>query len=267
MSKSGSKRRSRARYSKSAVRFVLSFERFTARVGIAHVVYALVGFPFWLYLKIVVMWRNHIEIIGQENFSKDQGYFLLCNHRSMGEAPLLAAHMFPWTPFWFPAKAEFFKNWFVSLVFMAATACHAFPVRRGERDFAAIRLIETLLKKGDNILLFPEGSRSPDGRLQKGKKGVGMIIHNARPQVLPVYAEGFEEIWPPGTFIPYRGGRRALIVYGEPIDLQRYYEEPLSTPVAQGIVDDVMDAIGELQKRYGTTPPEPADSGDESLSG
>ncbi|MEE2829122.1 MAG: lysophospholipid acyltransferase family protein [Myxococcota bacterium] len=225
---------------------MLAAERFMAQVGLSKLVYLLAGWPFWLLLKLFVVRRNEIVVEGAENFSKDQGYFLLCNHTSMGEAPLLAAHFFP-RPFWFPAKAEFFKNWFVGPLFVVATAWHAFPVRRGERDLASIRLMETLLEKGDNVLLFPEGTRSEDGELRRGKKGVGMIIHNARPQVLPVYAEGFDKIWKPGAKLPGGVGQRGRIVIGKPLQLDSWYDQKLSSAVGQGIVDEVMAAIAELK--------------------
>jgi len=167
----------------------------------------------------------------------------------MGEAPMLAAHFFPWRAMWFPAKAEFYKTWWLGLGFMIITACHAFPVRRGERDVSAIRLIDTLLKKGDNVLLFPEGTRSKEGQLGRGKKGVGMIVHKARPKVVPVYATGFEEIFPPDR-LRVCGGKKAFIVFGEAIDLQDFYDEKLSSSVAQGIVDRVMEAIGTLKSQH-----------------
>ena len=114
---------------------------------------------------------------------------------------------------------------------------------------AAIRLIETLLQKGDNILLFPEGSRSEDGELGRGKKGVGMIIHNAQPQVLPVYVKGFDKIWLPGEKLPFGVGQRGRIVIGKPLQLDPWYEQKLNSEVGQGIVDEVMAAIAELKDR------------------
>lgn len=236
------------RYSATLVRWVLAVERFMAKVGLSKLIYMLSGWPFWLLLKLMVMRRNEIVVEGAENFSKNQGHFLLCNHTSMGEAPLLAAHFFP-RPFWFPAKAEFFKNWGVGLVFVIATAWHAFPVRRGERDLAAIRLIETLLQKGDNVLLFPEGTRSEDGKVGRGQKGVGMIIYNAQPQVLPVYVEGFDKIWLPGAKLPSGVGQRGRIVIGKPLQLDPWYEQKLNSEVGQGIVDEVMAAIAKLKDR------------------
>jgi 1-acyl-sn-glycerol-3-phosphate acyltransferase len=261
MSRPATKRDSQPRYSRGAVRFVLTFERLSSQLGLSHLLYALSGFPFWLLLKVFVEWRNDIQIIGKENFRKGEGCFLLCNHSSVGEAPMLAAHFFPWRAMWFPAKAEFYKTWLTGLGFMIATACHAFPVRRGERDVAAIRLIDTLLKKGDNVLLFPEGTRSTDGQLGRGKKGVGMIVHKAQPKVVPVYATGFEKIFPPGR-LRVHSGKKAFIIFGEAIDLDDYYAQELSKPVAQGIVDRVMEAIGRLKDEHEGRPA-PQESGAE----
>jgi len=233
----------------SAVKSILAFQRVTSRLGLAHLFYAICGVIPYLFLQATIGWRNEIEILGEENFPKDQGCFLLCNHTSMGEAPMLAVHFFPWRAMWFPAKAEFYKNWPISLIWTFITASHTFPVRRGERDASAIRLIETFLKKGDNVLLFPEGSRSRDGELKPGKKGVGMIIHNARPAVIPVYATGFADIVPPGKKRIY-GGKKATIIFGERLNLDHYYAQDLSKDVARGIVDEVMSAIAELKSAH-----------------
>jgi 1-acyl-sn-glycerol-3-phosphate acyltransferase len=244
-------RRSR-RYSRSAVRAIQRLQRWLAMSGLADLVYWVSGWPVRTLVRILFSHWHRVDFVGRQNVPpRGQGFFLLSNHVSMAEAPVVAAELWP-RPFWFPSKAEFYPNWFVGLFFLSITGTHAFPVRRGERDSDAIGLMEELLRRGDSVLLFPEGTRSRDGRLLPGKKGVGMIVHQARPQVLPVYVRGFEEIWPPHRLLPrvLRRGR-ALVVFGPVLDLSKYWERPLSSEVAQAIVDDVMAAIEALRERHG----------------
>lgn len=237
----------RPRYSPSVVRFVLRFQALLSRLGLSGLLYKLIGTPLYLLFRGLVWGRNEVWVYRRDRLPPDEaGYFLLCNHISMAEAPTLASLVFP-KPLWFPAKANFYKNWLAGLGFQLATGNRAFPVRRGERDAEAIGLMQQFLSKGDSVLLFPEGTRSTDGELLPGKKGVGMIIHTARPMVVPVYARDFEPIWPHKAVLPWGTGNRAVIACGEPLDLSRFWELPNTPETGQAIVDAVMEAIAALR--------------------
>jgi 1-acyl-sn-glycerol-3-phosphate acyltransferase len=150
-------------------------------------------------------------------------------------------------PIWYPSKAEFFRTWVFAFIYFMGTGMHTFPVRRGERDGDAISLMEDLLRRGDRVLLFPEGTRSRTGELLPGKPGVGMVIHSARPTVVPCYVEGFDRIIPPGGYFFPRFGQKATYRFGPPLDLSRHWEKPFGKESGQDIVDDVMAAIARLK--------------------
>jgi 1-acyl-sn-glycerol-3-phosphate acyltransferase len=222
-------------------------EQFIMRVGLSDLIYAVVGAPFAFSVYCYFFWKHGVEIRGKENIPpKGTGFFLLCNHVSKAEAPVIGAYLYP-RPFWFPSKAEFYKGWVTGFLWQLVTAFHTFPVRRGERDGGSVSLMADLLARGKNVLLFPEGTRSQDGELLPGKRGVGMIIHQARALVLPVYVRGFAEQWPTGHLLPLLKAPGSLISFGEPMDLSRYWDEPLGRDVAQDIVTDVMAEIGRLK--------------------
>ena len=238
---------SKPRYSPTVVRFVLRFQRLMSRLGLSDLLYKLLATPLYLLFRQLVWGRNEVLVYRKDRLPpEDSGYFLLSNHVSMAEAPTLASMVFP-KPLWFPAKAEFYKGWLAALILQLATGARAFPVRRGERDAEAIGLMEQVLAHGDSVLLFPEGTRSRDGELLPGKKGVGMIIHNARPVVVPVYVEGFEPIWPHRKILPWGTGHRAIVACGEPLDLSRFWDEPPTPETGQRIADAVMTAIAALR--------------------
>lgn len=235
------------RYSPAVVRFVLRFQRLLSRLGLSGLLYKVLGAPLYMLFRGLVWGRNDVWVYRRDRLPPDDaGYFLLCNHISMAEAPTVASMVFP-KPLWFPAKAEFYKGWLAALIWQLATGNRAFPVRRGERDAEAIGLMEQVLREGDSVLLFPEGTRSKDGELLPGKKGVGMIIHTARPVVVPVYARGFEPIWPHRKILPWGTGNRAVVACGEPLDLSRFWDEPATPETGQRIVDEVMAAIADLR--------------------
>lgn len=247
MNDSQSERPSRRRYHPRVVKSVLSLQRLLLRLRVTDLIYFITAFPLAFLIVSSILLFNRVEIRGLENLpDRKTGFFLLSNHISTAEAPTIAAYLFP-RPFWFPSKAEFYKGWVSGIGYLLVTALHTFPVRRGERDRSSISLMEDLLRQGQSVLLFPEGTRSRTGDLLPGKKGVGMIIHSVRPPVIPVYVEGFQHIWPAGSLLPRFGGRDALISFGPLVDLTRWWDEEFNKSTAQGIVDDVMGAIADLR--------------------
>ncbi len=173
------------------------------------------------------------------------GFFLLCNHISMLDGQILSMMTFPRT-YWYPSKAAFYRSTTVGLGYTLATGFKSFPVRRGERDYRAMELIENLLHRGESVLLFPEGTRSPDGSLGKGKVGVGKIVHDTRPRVVPCYLEGFGGILPHGKLMP-RLGQTCHISFGAPLGLDDLFDEDPGLETSQAIVDRVMEAIAGLR--------------------
>ena len=95
------------------------------------------------------------------------------------------------------------------------------------------------------VMLFPEGTRHRDGRLGKGNRGVGKIIYDTRPVVLPTALIGFNAWKFPGF------GQRAVVVFGDPLDFSDLYCLADCKETHQLIVERVMEAIATLLKQEG----------------
>jgi len=96
------------------------------------------------------------------------------------------------------------------------------------------------------LVVFPEGTWSTTGQLLPGRLGVGKVIHRAHPlKILPVAIKGTDHILPRNHSLP-RIGRRARIIYGPPMDLDRFYLQPDTKETAREIVEVVMAEIGRL---------------------
>jgi len=204
-----------------------------------------VGLLFWVIILRVL---NRVRVRNPENIPKrDEHAVLICsNHLSALDPFVIAVTAMPFfSPVWWraPAKEELFR-W--PLVRMLIGTWGGFPVRRGKKDFEAIETMTRLLPTSV-IVIFPEGRRSTDGRLQPGKPGVGKIIHDAKPlKVIPVLIEGSERLLPKGRILP-RLFRTVTITYGSPLDLSRFFILDRSVESSQIIVDVVMEAIGRLR--------------------
>ena len=142
---------------------------------------------FWYsILRPIVLLIYHIfynlKFIGTENIPKDGSYIFASNHRSFADPVLISLPTR--VPFSFMAKEELFKQniFFTWLI----KAFGAFPVTRGKGDTSAIDMSLERLNKGFNLVIFPEGTRSKDGRVGKGKTGVALIAAIAQVPVIPV---------------------------------------------------------------------------------
>ena len=244
---------STARYNPRVARWVIRLVSRISRSGLSDFIYLFTGAPIVVAFYVGGFFRHDITVLGQEHIPpKGTGFFLLSNHQGLAEAPALGTWLYP-RGIWYPSKAEFYRGWLSAFIFLTGSAWRSFPVRRGEKDADAVGLMEELLKKGDSVLLFPEGTRSHSGDLLPGKIGVGMIIHSARPSVLPVYVEGFDRIWPArgkGYLNPLRvkRGQRALIQFGPLMDLSRHWDKPFGRQAGREIVDEVMAELARLKE-------------------
>lgn len=130
-----------------------------------------IAFNIWFDLKIE----------GKENVPKGKAFVYASNHKSYADPVLVV--LAGRGKFSFMAKSELFEKplfgWFIRIL-------GAFPVERGKGDTAAIDKAIEKVHKGRNLVIFPEGTRSKDGRVGKGKTGVALIAAKAGADVVPV---------------------------------------------------------------------------------
>ena len=142
------------------------------------VIYTLVG---W-FLRLIFC----VKITGKENEPKE-GPFIVCpNHLSNADTMVVAVSLK--SQLRFLAKAELFK---IPVLAQFLRAIGSFPIERGKGDIGAIRTTLDLLKKGEVIALYPQGTRYPgvDPRDTQPRQGIGMIAYRSGAPILPICVE------------------------------------------------------------------------------
>lgn len=201
---------------------------------------------FWIYLFVL----NRTKIIGRHYVGDAKNTLLLSNHQSMIDSFLVGmGAYFPqalWKPYllpWNPAAEENF--WKTPLLAWFADQWKCIPIRRGRRDFHAVHRMSQVLPQG-TMVLFPEGTRSRDGSVRKGRPGVGLVALSTRPRVIPVAIEGMNRALPIGKSVP-RIFQRITVSYGPPIDCSEYYEMSRTRETTELLVET---AMGEIRRQY-----------------
>lgn len=153
---------------------------------------------------------NRLKVVGGEHLPEEGGVLLAANHISGYDTVFLPVAVFFQHPFqmvWAPAKEELFANRLIGALYRS---WGAFPVKRG-RDVRAGKHLGQLLQT-EKVMLFPEGTRHKDGKLGKGNRGVGKLIYDHRPVVIPTALSGINHWRFPGF------GQRGRIHFGAPVD-------------------------------------------------
>ncbi len=187
-----------------------------------------------------------LRVAGEAHIPAQGGILLASNHISMFDTVLIPATVIKARGLqivWAPAKEELFR---VPVLRHILLSWGSFPVRRGQSDLRAMRRILSLLRT-EKVMIFPEGTRSSDGRLGPGNRTVGKFIYHTRPVVIPTVIRGTDRILSKGARIP-RFRQPVSVHYGPPLDLQRYYELPDSKQTSEAIIQEVMRAIAALQR-------------------
>jgi 1-acyl-sn-glycerol-3-phosphate acyltransferase len=186
---------------------------------------------------------NRFQVKGAQRIPSSGGVLVASNHISAYDTiflPWAVIRRNPLQMLWAPAKEELFRNPVKALIYRS---WGAFPVRRG-RDVRAGKQINELLSD-QKVMLFPEGTRHKDGVLGKGNRGVGKIIFDTRPQVIPTALTGINR-WRFPAF-----GAKGVVNFGAPLNFDDLYLLPDCKETHQLIVDRVMEAIAVLLKEEG----------------
>jgi 1-acyl-sn-glycerol-3-phosphate acyltransferase len=185
-------------------------------------------------------------VIGMEHIPATGGAILASNHLSIVDSIYLPL-MVP-RPVTFAAKSEYFTGTRLidrlTAAYLRATKQLAVD-RTGPR--AAQDMLEAaleLLRRGELFGIYPEGTRSPDGRLYRGRIGVGWLAVNSGLPVIPVAMKGTDRVLAPGHIVPHPG--RIQIIIGKPLTFGPEMMRGPGGKVRRAITDEVMRAIGEL---------------------
>lgn len=184
-----------------------------------------------MYFVYKLFYNFHIE--GKENLPEHEGVVIASNHRSYADPVLLTMPMEK--PVTYMAKEELFKN---KIFGTFIKILGAFPVRRGAGDMQVIDDSIAILQSGKNLVIFPEGSRSKENKVQKGKTGVALIAAKSGADVLPM-GICFE-----GSKLHFRS--KLTLRIGKIIPAEELNVDGTSAKELKAIKIRIMDAIREL---------------------
>lgn len=197
------------------------------------------------FLKLFLIIFTGFRIYGKEKVPKKGGFILAGNHVSHLDPPALASAC-P-RVLHFMARHTLFNNrlfgWLIG-------SCNSFPVRRGEADLGAFKEAIRRLKKGNVLLIFPEGTRSLTKEMADAQPGIGYLSIMAGVPILPAYIKGTDEAMP-------RGARsikpvRVSVYFGSMIEPQKLGLPADRRQASQQLADHVVEEIkrlGDLTKQ------------------
>ena len=181
----------------------------------------------WIYCKIVYRFK----VVGKENIPKNGAVIICGNHRTFLDPPLIEVTCGRYTRFL--AKEELTKNKFLAFL---GWVFESILVKRDSKDVAALKESLKVLKNGDCLALFPEGTRNGIAKGEKVKDGAAFFAVRSGAPVIPCGIKGGE-----------KGNKKVTITYGKPLDFSEY-KGSKDKEVLDKITDEIMSDILELAK-------------------
>ena len=212
---------------------------------LAFVVTDICGVIAWVYLFLL----NRTDVTRPYGDVGHQNVMFIVNHQSPLDSflvtlaaffprALVAPRLHPWS---LAAEEYWFRNrrraWL-------ARHLRCIPVKRNGHDAEALETLRRELPRGMTVY-FPEGRRSPDGRIRRGLPGAGYLAHATKATVVPVAIDGLLDAMPYSNPRP-RIGRRIRIAFGDPISCDDLFLRTRTLTTSQAIVDRAMSAVTEL---------------------
>jgi 1-acyl-sn-glycerol-3-phosphate acyltransferase len=179
-----------------------------------------------------------LKVYGLENVPLEGGVLLVCNHQSNLDPVLIGVRLK--RPISYVGKSELFQNRYGAALLRWL---NAFPIRQGHGDVGAVKETIARLKEGRALVVFPEGSRTPDGRMLPLQGGVGLVVRRANVPVVPAAIDGSFAAWP--IYKKFFRRSRIRLVYGPSMDLSALRPEE----IVQRIEHTLREMFQELQKQ------------------
>jgi 1-acyl-sn-glycerol-3-phosphate acyltransferase len=186
------------------------------------------------------------EVTGAGNIPPAGAAIVASNHLSVVDSIFLPFMLD--RPLSFAAKSEYFTG---TRLRDRAVGAYLRATNQLAVDRAGARAAQDMLeaalarlKAGDLFGIYPEGTRSPDGRLYRGRTGVGWLALNSGAPVVPVAMIGTERVLPPGHRVPRPG--QIQIKIGKPLTFDGYRDQPHGARQRRAVTDEVMRAIQAL---------------------
>ena len=205
---------------------------------------------YWLMKYVVIgpivkaIWRPWI--VGRRNIPAEGAAILASNHLSFVDSiflPLMIDR-----PVAFLAKSDYFtgkglKGWATRMFFKATGQI---PIDRsgGKASEASLNTGLQVLGRGDLLGIYPEGTRSPDGKLYRGRTGIARMALEAHVPVVPVVMVDTDTMMPIGTRMPRIV--RVGVVIGEPLDFSRFEGMEGDRYILRSVTDEIMVALQRL---------------------
>ncbi|ARN56095.1 lysophospholipid acyltransferase family protein [Sedimentisphaera salicampi] len=187
-----------------------------------------------------------VRVKGKENFPEKGAFIMVSNHQSFLD-PMLAV-MYTWRVLFFLARDTLFKGLFGQLLLKLNTR----PVKRGESDLKAMRTMIDILQRGYGTCIYPEGTRTPDGRISEIKPGFLLLARKTKAPVIPFVIEGLHEIWPKTQSKPNLSGR-VMVEIGEPVPYEKIQEQGAEN-FAKWLTDKLRQMQNDARVELGKEP-------------
>ena len=195
----------------------------------------------WVLCRVLAALFFRYKVVGSHHLPSAGGVVFAANHASYTDIPLLVCSVR--RRLYFIGRSNLFPNPILSRMLQSLGWI---PLRPTRVDRKAFGCAVDLLTGGKSLVIFPEGTRTPNGQLQEGKPGIGFLVANAHCPVVPVYIAGTFDVLPIGA--KWIRCRPVRVVFGEPLDFTHELQMYQGKDLYQHINRRVMAGIADLSR-------------------